>query len=68
MIAVIMVLFLCLVKQEVLNHQLVPGDVLEIPSGGCVMLCDAVLLTGNCIVNEAMLTGKVNGLTSVSLR
>lgn len=36
---------------------LVPGDVLVIPSHGCVMHCDAVLLTGNCIVNESMLTG-----------
>lgn len=49
------------VKQTVLHHKLVPGDVLEIPSTGCVMLCDAVLLTGNCIVNEAMLTGKMIG-------
>jgi len=36
---------------------LVPGDVLVIPSHGCVMHCDAVLLTGHCIVNESMLTG-----------
>lgn len=38
---------------------LVPGDVLVIPSHGCVMHCDAVLLTGNCIVNESMLTGLI---------
>lgn len=38
---------------------LVPGDVLEIPAHGCVMHCDAVLLTGNCILNESMLTGKI---------
>ncbi|XP_058794306.1 polyamine-transporting ATPase 13A3 isoform X2 [Phymastichus coffea] len=37
---------------------LVPGDVLVIPSHGCVMPCDAVLLTGNCILNESMLTGE----------
>lgn len=36
---------------------LVPGDIMEIPSHGCVMHCDAILLTGNCILNEAMLTG-----------
>jgi len=38
---------------------LVPGDVIIIPPNGCVMACDAVLLTGNCIVNESMLTGKM---------
>lgn len=37
---------------------LVPGDVIIIPPHGCVMACDAVLLTGNCIVNESMLTGE----------
>ena len=37
---------------------LVPGDMLVIPSYGCVLPCDAVLLTGNCILNESMLTGE----------
>ncbi|XP_008206786.1 cation-transporting ATPase 13A2 isoform X2 [Nasonia vitripennis] len=37
---------------------LVPGDILVIPSYGCIMPCDAVLLTGNCILNESMLTGE----------
>lgn len=37
---------------------LVPGDVLEIPSSGCTMTCDAVLLSGNCILDESMLTGE----------
>lgn len=40
------------------TEHLVPGDILEIPQHGCIMQCDAVLLTGNCILNEAMLTGK----------
>lgn len=39
------------------TEQLVPGDVLLIPAHGCIMHCDAVLLAGNCIVNESMLTG-----------
>jgi cation-transporting P-type ATPase 13A2 len=37
--------------------QLVPGDVLVIPTHGCILPCDAVLLRGTCIVNESMLTG-----------
>ncbi|KAG7209849.1 hypothetical protein KM043_011454 [Ampulex compressa] len=39
-------------------ERLVPGDILIIPSHGCLMPCDAVLLTGNCILNESMLTGE----------
>lgn len=38
---------------------IVPGDVLEIPSSGCTMTCDAVLLSGNCILDESMLTGEI---------
>ncbi|CAG9785123.1 unnamed protein product [Diatraea saccharalis] len=38
--------------------RLVPGDVLVLPPDGCVMPCDAMLLTGTCIVNESMLTGE----------
>jgi len=41
----------------VCSETLVPGDVIEVPRQGCVMQCDAVLITGNCIVNESMLTG-----------
>ena len=36
---------------------LVPGDVIEIPQGS-VMPCDLVLLTGQVIMNESMLTGE----------
>ena len=36
---------------------LVPGDVLVVPRRGMTVPCDATLLTGNVIVNEAMLTG-----------
>ena len=42
----------------VCSETLVPGDVIEVPRQGCVMQCDAVLVTGNCIVNESMLTGR----------
>ncbi|CAH0388711.1 unnamed protein product [Bemisia tabaci] len=44
--------------QEVDSRDLIPGDIIEIPAHGCVMTCDAVLLTGTCIVNECMLTGE----------
>lgn len=43
---------------------LVPGDILEIPSSGCTMNCDAVLLSGNCILDESMLTGECSGVYS----
>lgn len=43
--------------EDIPTTHLVPGDVIEIPAHGCVMQCDAVLLNGNCIVNESMLTG-----------
>ena len=40
------------------SEQLVPGDVMLVPKQGCMMQCDAVLLQGNAIVNESMLTGE----------
>ncbi|CAH1164827.1 unnamed protein product [Phaedon cochleariae] len=46
---------------------LVPGDIMEIPSHGCTMHCDAVLLTGNCILNESMLTGESVPVTKTAL-
>jgi cation-transporting ATPase 13A3/4/5 len=43
--------------EEAMSTELVPGDVIVIPSNGMIMPCDAVLVHGNCIVNESMLTG-----------
>jgi len=43
--------------EVVSSDTLAPGDVVEVPRQGCVMQCDAVLVAGNCIVNESMLTG-----------
>lgn len=39
------------------SSELVPGDIIEIPEG-CTMPCDAVLLDGHALVNEADLTGE----------
>lgn len=55
-------------KSEVIDTKmLVPGDVLEIPSSGCTMQCDAVLLSGNCILDESMLTGESVPVTKTPL-
>ena len=45
--------------EEIASEDLVPGDVIEIPSTHEItMTCDAVLLNGNCVLNESMLTGE----------
>lgn len=49
--------FFCTETEEALSTDLVPGDVIVIPSNGTIMPCDAVLICGTCIVNESMLTG-----------
>ncbi|XP_050686747.1 polyamine-transporting ATPase 13A3-like isoform X4 [Eriocheir sinensis] len=49
------------------SEHLVPGDVVVIPPQGCMMQCDAVLLQGNCIVNESMLTGESVPVTKTSI-
>ncbi|XP_070207558.1 polyamine-transporting ATPase 13A3-like isoform X2 [Littorina saxatilis] len=52
---------------DVSSEDLVPGDVIEIPRRGCIMQCDAVLISGNCIVNESMLTGESVPITKTSI-
>jgi len=47
--------------------QLVPGDLIVLDRAGCNMSCDAVLLTGTAIVNEAMLTGESVPVTKAAL-
>ncbi|KAL5111345.1 putative cation-transporting ATPase [Taenia crassiceps] len=47
------------------STDLVPGDIIEIPRDGCHMFCDAVLLQGNCIVNESTLTGESVPVTKI---
>uniref|UniRef100_A0AAV2KZ63 Cation-transporting P-type ATPase N-terminal domain-containing protein n=1 Tax=Knipowitschia caucasica TaxID=637954 RepID=A0AAV2KZ63_KNICA len=55
------------VIDEVLSTDLVPGDVMVIPSNGTIMPCDAVLISGTCIVNESMLTGESVPVTKTNL-
>ncbi|KAL1265956.1 hypothetical protein QQF64_003983, partial [Cirrhinus molitorella] len=53
--------------EEALSTDLVPGDVIVIPSNGTIMPCDAVLICGTCIVNESMLTGESVPVTKTDL-
>ncbi|KAG8430963.1 hypothetical protein GDO86_019649, partial [Hymenochirus boettgeri] len=40
------------------STELVPGDCMVLPAEGILMPCDAALLSGECMVNESMLTGE----------
>ena len=55
---------LCFVAdvREVPTSNLVPGDVIIIPSNGCIVPCDAVLIVGSAVVDESMLTGNTLSL------
>ncbi|XP_074601834.1 polyamine-transporting ATPase anne boleyn isoform X2 [Brevipalpus obovatus] len=53
--------------EEIESTKLVPGDVIVVPPYGCVMQCDAVLINGNAIVNESMLTGESVPVTKIPL-
>ena len=39
------------------SRHLLPGDLIEIKEG-LILPCDVVLLSGQCVANEAMLTGE----------
>jgi cation-transporting P-type ATPase 13A2 len=49
-----------------MSSDLVPGDILEISSHGGGMYCDAVLLEGQAIMNESMLTGESVPITKTA--
>ncbi|XP_075427208.1 putative cation-transporting ATPase 13A4 isoform X3 [Ascaphus truei] len=51
---------------EVESCRLVPGDILII-TGNTVLPCDALLISGGCIVNESMLTGESIPVTKTPL-
>jgi cation-transporting ATPase 13A2 len=41
------------------SSELVPGDVYEVTDPALTQFpCDSILLAGDCIVNESMLTGR----------
>ena len=53
--------------KEISSLELVPGDVIFLPTdGGFVMECDSVLVEGTCVVDESMLTGESIPITKVS--
>lgn len=53
--------------EQAMSTDLVPGDVILIPTNGMIMPCDTVLIHGTCIVNESMLTGESVPVTKTSL-
>lgn len=44
--------------KQIISTDLVPGDVFEVDSSLSIIPCDALLLNGEAIVNESMLTGE----------
>uniref|UniRef100_A0A670YYS7 Cation-transporting ATPase n=1 Tax=Pseudonaja textilis TaxID=8673 RepID=A0A670YYS7_PSETE len=52
---------------EVESRHLVPGDILVLDEGRSLMSCDALLLSGQCVVNEGMLTGESLPVTKTAL-
>lgn len=57
----------CDMYEEMESAKLVPGDVIVVPPYGGIMHCDAVLISGNVIVNESMLTGESVPVTKIPL-
>ncbi|XP_071898310.1 probable cation-transporting ATPase 13A4 isoform X3 [Anas platyrhynchos] len=53
--------------QELESHHLVPGDLLVLKEGKALLPCDAILISGQCIVNESMLTGESIPVTKTRL-
>ena len=43
---------------EINSTELVPGDIFILPEDGLAMPCDAILINGHVIMNEAILTGE----------
>ncbi|XP_032458038.1 probable cation-transporting ATPase 13A3 isoform X2 [Nasonia vitripennis] len=54
--------------ESISSVELVPGDIIELPKHHGLIVCDAVLLSGTCIVNESMLTGESVPVTKTPLQ
>ncbi|KAM4771098.1 putative cation-transporting ATPase 13A4 [Rhinophrynus dorsalis] len=55
------------VIEEVESRCLVPGDVIVVPEKKFYIPCDALLISGGCIVDEGMLTGESVPVTKTPL-
>ncbi|KGL73568.1 putative cation-transporting ATPase 13A4, partial [Tinamus guttatus] len=53
--------------KELESCLLVPGDMLVLKEGRALLPCDAILISGQCIVNESMLTGESIPVTKTHL-
>jgi len=53
-------------EEEIASEDLVPGDIIAVKNMS-IMQCDAVLINGNVIVNESMLTGESVPVTKIAL-
>ncbi|XP_078063972.1 putative cation-transporting ATPase 13A4 [Mustelus asterias] len=53
--------------EEVPSSELAPGDVFLVTGNKRILSCDAVLIHGDCIVNESMLTGESIPVTKTPL-
>ncbi|XP_055933126.1 polyamine-transporting ATPase 13A3-like [Argiope bruennichi] len=54
-------------EKKISSKELVPGDVLILSQTPFTMFCDAVLISGNCVVNESMLTGESTPITKIPI-
>ncbi|GBM58507.1 putative cation-transporting ATPase 13A4 [Araneus ventricosus] len=54
-------------EEKISSKELVPGDVLILSQTPFTMYCDAVLVSGNCVVNESMLTGESTPITKIPI-
>lgn len=53
--------------EEIKTSELVPGDIVAVPTFNTVLQFDGVLINGNVIVNESMLTGESVPVTKTPL-
>lgn len=54
-------------NEEIESRHLVPGDLIVLTGKRFFLPCDCILLRGNCIVNEGMLTGESIPVTKTPL-